>query len=286
MSIHALFLSVLAIFTLLAKPSTCATDTFVYGGCSQVKYTPGTPYEYNVNSILTSLVNSASSTGYNNFKISLPGSTKNDIVYGLYQCRGDLSNSDCRDCVAHAVSRLGVVCPGSSGGALQFDGCFIKYDNLTFLGVEDKGVVMKKCGPSIGFDSDGMTSRDSLLGYLTAGGQYFRVGGSGNVQGVAQCVQDLSMNQCQDCLAEATLQLRNQCGSAAWGDMFLGKCYARYSSRGDHSRNHDSPDDNDNDEEMQKTLAILIGLIAGVALVIVFLSCLAKLCDRKGGGGK
>lgn len=33
---------------------------------------------------------------------------------------------------------------------------------------------------------------------------------------------------------------------------------------------------------MQKTLAILIGLIAGVALVIVFLSCLAKLCDRKG----
>lgn len=44
---------------------------------------------------------------------------------------------------------------------------------------------------------------------------------------------------------------------------------------------HDD-NDNDNDDEMQKTLAILIGLIAGVALVIVFLSCLAKLCDRKG----
>lgn len=44
----------------------------------------------------------------------------------------------------------------------------------------------------------------------------------------------------------------------------------------------DSHDDNNDDEEMQKTLAILIGLIAGVALVIVFLSCLAKLCDRKG----
>ncbi|XP_076894039.1 phenylalanine--tRNA ligase beta subunit, cytoplasmic-like [Bidens hawaiensis] len=60
-------------------------------------------------------------------------------------------------------------------------------------------------------------------------GQYFRVGGSGSVQGVAQCVQDLSLSECQDCLSEAGGRLKSDCGAAACGDMYLGKCYVRYS---------------------------------------------------------
>lgn len=282
MSVRAFSLSSILVYflniSIFTYPSTSTVDTFIYGGCSQLKYAAGTPYQSNVNSILSSLVNSASLSNFNNFKISLPGTAQSDVVYGLFQCRGDLGTSDCRDCVSHSVSRLGVLCPDSTGGAVQLDGCFVKYDNVSFLGVEDKSVVLKKCGPSIGYDSDTLTRRDAVLGYLTAEGQFFRVGGSGKVQGVAQCVQDLSVSECQDCLAEATGKLKNECGSAAWGDMFLGKCYARYSDRGVHSRS-----DHSDDDEIQKTLAILIGLIAGVALVIVFLSCLTKLCEKKGG---
>ncbi|KAA8532516.1 hypothetical protein F0562_032668 [Nyssa sinensis] len=280
MSVHALSLSSLLGFFLtisvLTHPSTSSTDSFVYGGCSQPKFTPGTPLESNVNSLLTSLVNSASLSNFNNFKISVPGSSQNDIVYGLFQCRGDLTNSDCRECVVRAVSQLGILCADASGGALQLEGCFVKYDNISFLGVEDKTVVLKKCGPSIGYDSDTLTRRDAVMDYLAAGGQVFRVGGSGKVQGMAQCVQDLSQSECQDCLTEAIQQLRSQCGSASWGDMFLGKCYARYSERGDFSKSDDG-------EDVDKTLAITVGLIAGVALIIVFLSFLRKLFETKGG---
>jgi hypothetical protein len=42
-------------------------------------------------------------------------------------------------------------------------------------------------------------------------------------------------------------------------------------------------DENHNDDEIEKTLAILIGLIAGVALIIVFLSFLNKVCDKQRG---
>lgn len=42
--------------------------------------------------------------------------------------------------------------------------------------------------------------------------------------------------------------------------------------------------DENNDDEIEKTLAILIGLIAGVALLIVFLSFLRKVCEK--GKGK
>ncbi|XP_028115231.1 plasmodesmata-located protein 6-like [Camellia sinensis] len=284
MSIQALSLSSLLGFfltiTILTYPSSSATDSFLYGGCAQPKYNSGTPYESNVNSLLSSLVNSASFATYNNFKVSVPGSGPNDTVYGLFQCRGDLQNSDCRDCVSHAVSQLGILCVNSAGGALQLEGCFVKYDNTSFLGVEDKSVVMKKCGPSMGYDSDALTRRDGLMDYLASGGQYYRVGGSGKVQGVAQCVQDLSPSECQDCLSEAIGRLKSDCGSAAWGDMFLGKCYARYSERGGYSNNGSNNGSND---EVEKTLAILIGLIAGVAVLVVFLSFLSKLAEDRGG---
>lgn len=214
-------------FAALVSFSSCSSESFIYVGCTQVKYNPGSPYESNLNSVLASLVNSASISNFNNFK--------SDVVYGLYQCRGDLSNSECHSCVANAVSRIGSYCMGTCGGALQLDGCFVKYDNTSFVGAQDKTVVSSKCGPpAAGYES----SRDAVLAYLQGGGgQYFRVGGSGKVQGMAQCVQDLSMGQCADCLSEAIQRLTTECATSPWGDMFLGKCYARYSQGYAHNYN-------------------------------------------------
>ncbi|KAL1201084.1 Plasmodesmata-located protein 6 [Cardamine amara subsp. amara] len=277
----------IAVVSLLITFSFAAVDTFIYGGCSQAKYFPGSPYESNVNSILTSFVNSASLYTYNNF--TLDGISGDSSVYGLYQCRGDLSSAsgDCARCVARAVSRLGSLCVGAYGGALQLEGCFVKYDNSTFLGVEDKTVVVRRCGPPVGYNSDELTRRDAVVGYLTAssGGSY-RVGVSGEVQGVAQCAGDLSVSECQDCLMESIGRLKSDCGGAAWGDVYLAKCYARYSARGSYSRaNGYGGNRKSNDDEIQKTLAIIVGLIAGVTLLVVFLSFMAKSCER-GKGGK
>lgn len=99
-------------------------------------------------------------------------------------------------------------------------------------------MVVKKCGPSISAYSNAMGRRDTVLGYLGASdGTYkpFRVSSSGDVQGVAQCVGDLSPSECQDCLSDAIGRLKTDCGAAKWGDMYLAKCYARYSEGGDHS---------------------------------------------------
>ncbi|KAM3281517.1 plasmodesmata-located protein 6 isoform X2 [Capsicum chacoense] len=276
LSLHVLLVyNMIIIFLIFTHQSNASIQSFVYGGCSQQKYNPSTIYESNVNSVLTSLVNSAGYANYNSFKISMPGSGPNDVVYGLFQCRGDLGSSDCRKCVAAAVSQLGTLCPVSCGGALQLDGCFVKYDNVSFLGVEDKGVVMHKCGPYVMDDSSMLTRNDGVLTYLSGMGQYFRVAGSGKIQGVAQCTQDMSTSECDDCLSEAIKRLKSECGSSPWGDMFLSKCYARFSERGFTSKS--------GDEDVEKTLAITIGLIAGVAVLIVFLSVVSKLCERKGG---
>ncbi|XP_060970776.1 plasmodesmata-located protein 6 [Cannabis sativa] len=284
------FSLIIIITTILITPSESSTDTFVFGGCSQLKYSPGSPYESGVNSLLTSFVNSAMFSTYNKYTIPATGGAPN--LYGLFQCRGDLGNDACSRCVARAVSQLGTLCTDSCGGALQLEGCFVKYDNTSFLGVEDKTVVVKKCGPSVGYDSDALSRRDSVLDYMNsnsgagAGGLY-RVGGSGNVQGVAQCVGDLSQSECQDCISDAIQRLKTECGPASWGDVYLAKCYARFSEGGAHSHGgNDNNNNNNNDDEIEKTLAILIGLIAGVGLLIVFLSFLRKLCESDNKGGK
>ncbi|KAE8687369.1 hypothetical protein F3Y22_tig00111022pilonHSYRG00593 [Hibiscus syriacus] len=134
---------------------------------------------------------------YNNFTMPVAasgGSTSEDTVYGLFQCRGDLNK-----------------------------------------GEVDKTVVVTKCGPSLSSNSDRLTRRDAVLSYLEASDGMFRVGGSGNLQGVAQCVGDLDPSKCQDCLSDAIGRLKTDCGATKWGDMYLAKCYARYSEGGDHS---------------------------------------------------
>ncbi|PSS26778.1 Cysteine-rich repeat secretory protein like [Actinidia chinensis var. chinensis] len=271
-------LTLLLSFSSLFRPSLPSSDSFLYGGCSQTKYPPNSPYESNLDSLLTSLVNSATYSAYN--KYTVMGSSPQDVIYGLYQCRGDLAMPDCATCVARSVSQFGVVCPQTSGGAIQLQGCFVKYDNTSFLGVLDKTVVLKKCGPSIGYNVEAMGRRDAVLGSMGGASGPYRVGGSGDVQGVAQCVGDLSMSQCQDCLAEAIGRLKSDCGTAVYGDMFLGKCYARYSTNGAHVY---SKSDGPSHGDSEKTFAIIIGLLAGVALLIIFLTFIRKIF---GGNGK
>uniref|UniRef100_A0A7C8YT54 Gnk2-homologous domain-containing protein n=1 Tax=Opuntia streptacantha TaxID=393608 RepID=A0A7C8YT54_OPUST len=275
-----IFFATLTTFTFTFTPAAADTSTFLYGGCARIKYSPNSPYESNLDALLTSLVNSAAYTSFNKFTL---GSPPNDVVYGLYQCRPDLPNPgrDCFACVQRALSQLGVLCVDSCGGAVQLEGCFVKYDNATFLGVEDKAVLLRKCGPPS--QGDELARRDEVLSYFLASGtttELFRVGQAGNVKGVAQCVGDLSVGQCQDCLGEAIGRLKTDCGLARWGDMFLGKCYVRYSTAGDHSFGSNG---SSQDDEIEKTLAILIGLIAGVALIIIFLAFLRKLCEGKDG---
>ncbi|XP_061342901.1 plasmodesmata-located protein 7-like [Gastrolobium bilobum] len=261
----------------LSTSLSYSTDLFLYGGCTQQRYNPNSPYESNLNSLLSSLINSATFSSYNNFTVV--GSSPNDVVYGLYQCRGDLAMQDCASCVSRAVSRAGDLCPEACGGAVQLDGCFVKYDNATFLGVEDKTVVLRKCGPSVGYDPNSMGVRDAVLSGLAGSGGYFRVGGSGVLKGVAQCTGDLSFAECQDCVAEAIRRLRSDCAAAGYGDMFLAKCYARYSTGGAHaySKAHGK-----SGNEGEKTFAIIIGLLAGVAILIIFLAFLRRICEGQG----
>ncbi|KAI3696299.1 hypothetical protein L1987_79311 [Smallanthus sonchifolius] len=173
----------------------------------------------------------------------------------------------------------------STGGQIQLEGCYVKYDNTSFFGAQEKMEVCKRCGPSIGYNSDALDRVDSALAYLVGGnGQYFRGGGFGSIQGVAQCVQDLSLSDCQECLSEACGRLRTECETSTWGDMYLGKCYIRYADEGNenlaNNGNSSSNKSSGGGNEIAKWIGyILAALFGGGSLAFVAKKCCKCKCS-------
>ncbi|KAJ7007477.1 hypothetical protein D5086_004862 [Populus alba] len=247
---------------------------FIYADCSQETYVPSSPFEENHNSLLASIVSSSSQASYNSFAIGNGSSSPPEgICYGLYQCRGDLKTSDCSRCIESAVNQISLVCPYSNGAALQLEACYVRYEHIDFLGRLDTNLKYKRCSKSVDNDVEFFRRRDDVLADLpTAMG--FKVSCSGPVEGYAQCLGDLSSSDCSSCLADAVGQLKNLCGSAA-ADVYLGQCYARYWASG----YYDLTSDSSNEDDEGKTVAIVVGILAGVAILIVLLSFCRSVKD-------
>uniref|UniRef100_A0A803NW48 Gnk2-homologous domain-containing protein n=1 Tax=Cannabis sativa TaxID=3483 RepID=A0A803NW48_CANSA len=227
-----LALLLLLVYSLSSYGHAIKAHIFIYAGCSEEKYQPGSPFEGNLNSFLSSIVSSSSQALYNSFSMGNGSSTPPEAAtYGLYQCRGDLKIIDCSKCIESAVNQIGLVCPYSYGAALQLEGCYVRYEHSDFLGKIDTGVRYKKCSKSVNNDVEFFRRRDDVLADLESAIS-FRVSSSGLVEGFAQCFGDLSPNDCSSCLAEAVGKLKTLCGSAAAADVFLAQCYARYWASG------------------------------------------------------
>ncbi|GLT84403.1 hypothetical protein SLE2022_026370 [Rubroshorea leprosula] len=257
--------------------SLVKANVFIYSGCSQEKYAPNSPFETNLNSFLASVVSFSSQATYNSFAIGNGSSTPPEgTVFGLYQCRGDLKSTDCYSCIEGAATQIGLVCRYSYGASLQLEGCYIHYEHMDFLGKLDTSLRYKKCSKSVNNDVEFFSRRDEVLADLqTAIG--FKVSRSGLVQGFAQCLGDLSSGDCSACVANAVSELKSSCGSAAAADVFLAQCYARYWASGYY--NELSPDYSSRKDNVGETVAIIVGVIAGVAILIVLLSFCRKAIE-------
>jgi hypothetical protein len=224
-----------------AGVADAGTGTFIYAGCSPSKYQPGTPFEANLESLLTSISSAAPNGGYNTFTAGAANGTgAGPAAYGLYQCRGDLDGGDCAACVRDAVGQLGQVCPAAYAASLQLEGCYVRYDSSSFVGAPDTAMVYRKCSTSASSDGDFLRNRDAVLGDLQAAGVGaaggYKVDSSGSVRGVAQCLGDLAAADCTACLAQAAGQLKGTCGNALAADVYLAQCYVRYWADGYYFR--------------------------------------------------
>ncbi|KAF8768794.1 hypothetical protein HU200_007354 [Digitaria exilis] len=271
-----------------------APGTFVSAGCSPSRYAPNTAFESNLNSLLASMASAAASSGstYNTFTSSAAAAVPTgrdaaspSAAYGLYQRRGDLRPGECVACVRDTVARLGAVCAHAYAASLQSEGCYVRYDDARDFGVADdtsssSSVAYRRCSAGTSGDAGFLSARGAVLAELqqqgVAEGGGYKVSSSGPVHGVAQCLGGVTASTCAACVSQAVAQLGGgACAAALAADVYMVPCSVRYWANSNYFRpSQDNPGD-----DLGRTLAIIIGIMAGLALLVVFISFLRKACD-------
>ncbi|XWS54319.1 hypothetical protein CRYUN_Cryun10bG0079800 [Craigia yunnanensis] len=123
-------LQLLLFFSLLSSIYTSVADQERYFFCGSTgNYTTGSIYGQNVNITLTSLVANASLDG---FSITTVGQVL-DMVYGLVQCRSDVSEEDCQTCVDTAAKEISQFCPEKKEAMIGYNNCSLRYSDWRFF---------------------------------------------------------------------------------------------------------------------------------------------------------
>uniref|UniRef100_J3LMH8 Gnk2-homologous domain-containing protein n=1 Tax=Oryza brachyantha TaxID=4533 RepID=J3LMH8_ORYBR len=183
-----------------------------------------------INSVLTDLVSQGSAGG--GFATSSAGKGPN-VIYGLAQCRGDVSAGDCQACLASAANQI-LTCNYQSDSRIWYDYCFMRYENENFIGQMDTkvGVIVfntqpmenakafqKTVGKVVG-KATAAASAAGSGGLRRAKGQYTPFV---TIYGLAQCTRDLLPLACAQCLSTAVSRFDDYCGA-------LQGCQVNYSS--------------------------------------------------------
>ncbi|GJN09135.1 hypothetical protein PR202_ga27114 [Eleusine coracana subsp. coracana] len=220
----------------------------IYKGCANQSF-PGGAVPPSVPALASTL--SAQSSSAKFFKTSSsPGSAS---VFGLFQCRGDLSGSDCASCVSRAAS---------------------SWSNVS--GVQ---MLFKTCGTGGGGGGDFEVRRDTAFaqlqsGIATSSGGFVATSYQA-VYAMAQCEGDLSTGDCGQCVTQAVQHVEVECGGASSGQVYLDKCYISYSYY-PHGVPHGGAG-----QQTAKTVAIVLGGAVGLGFLVICLLFAKSLTKKK-----
>ncbi|KAJ1409480.1 Gnk2-homologous domain [Sesbania bispinosa] len=157
----------LVLFTNLG-PSLSAPDytTLVYKGCSKETFTdPNGMYSQALSALFGSLVSQSTKGKF--FKTT-SGSGQTSIT-GLFQCRGDLSNSDCYNCVSKLPVLSDKLCGKTIAARVQLLGCYMLYEVAGFAQISGMQILYKTCGATNAAGSGFEERRDTAFSVMENG---------------------------------------------------------------------------------------------------------------------
>ncbi|XXG44139.1 hypothetical protein AAC387_Pa01g4014 [Persea americana] len=269
-----------AFFTILAfhNPLNAAPDLFnlAYKGCSRETSAGNIAFQEYVASLFNTLVAQSSSTRF--FKSS-SGSGQNSL-WGLFQCRGDLSNSDCNSCISRIPQLSTSLCGDALAARIQLSGCYALYQISTFPQIAGTQMLYKVCSRS---ESDFEEKRNTAFSSVEtgiAGGSGFYATNYASVYAIAQCEGDLSAGDCGVCVKEAVRRAQVECGKSVAGQVYLSRCYLSFSYYPNGVTGHSSLGSG-GQQQTGKTVAIVVGGAAALFLGVICLLFIRSLWKKK-----
>ncbi|KAK4794900.1 hypothetical protein SAY86_012894 [Trapa natans] len=277
----------------LATVSECAAadyKTLVYKGCSkQPLVDPSGVYSQALSALFGSLVSQSTKA---KFFQTTSGSGQTTIT-GLFQCRGDLSNSDCYNCVSGLPILSDKLCGRAIAARVQLYGCYLLYEVAGFAQVSGMEMLYKTCGGTNVAGSGFEERRDTAFSVLENGvvsGHGFYTTSYQSMSVLAQCEGDVGDSDCGECIKIAVQRAQVECGSSISGQIYLHKCFISYNyyTNGAPLRSSSSPGSSSSSSSSSqgysssapgsgqntgKMVAIIIGGSVGVGFLVIFLLC-------------
>nr|KYP74128.1 Cysteine-rich repeat secretory protein 56 [Cajanus cajan] len=255
---------------------------FVYKGCAVQKLHDSS--SQNLKTLLVSLVAQAEQKA---FFTTTSGEGQN-VIMGLYQCRGDLSNTACYDCVSKISDMLENLCGKVVAARVQLIGCYLRYEVVGFKQVPETQLLYKVCGSKMeGYDDGFEERRDSAFGMVESGvkngGKLFYTGSYQSLYVLGQCEGDLAKDDCGDCVKSAEDQAKAECGDSVSAQVYLHKCFISYSfyPKGGSKSNMSSFPGSLGNQDTLRTIALAVGAFAALGFLIACLLFLKSVLKKK-----
>ncbi|KAK9931263.1 hypothetical protein M0R45_018547 [Rubus argutus] len=278
--IFFLYLLVFSNLKLIIPVAESATDatSLVYKGCAKQTFSdPTGVYSQSLSALFGSLVQQSTKARF--FKTN-SGSGQTTIS-GLFQCRGDLSNSDCYTCVSKLPQMVDNLCGKTIAARVQLIGCYMLYEISGFAQISGMEMLYKTCGGTNIAGSGFEERRDTAFTVLENGvvsGHGFYTTNYQQVYVLGQCQGDVGDSDCGECMKSAVQRAQVECGSSISGQIYLHKCFVSYSyypngvpRRSSSSQSSSSSSSSSSGSNTGKTVAIILGGAAGVGFLVIFL---------------
>ncbi|KAG8074459.1 hypothetical protein GUJ93_ZPchr0006g43144 [Zizania palustris] len=226
-------LALVVVVSLALLPLGMAMDP-IGSYCTGTSFAGNKKVVASINSVVTDVATKGSTSG---FATSSAGNDKN-VIYGLAQCRGDVSASDCAACLASAANQI-LTCNYQSDSRIWYDYCFMRYENANFVGQTDTdaGVILvnvqsmdnaKAFLKAVGKAMDKATAQAAAAGSGGLGRTKDQYTPFVSIYGLAQCTRDLSPLACAQCLSTAVSRFGQYCGAAQGCQINYSSCRVRY----------------------------------------------------------
>ncbi|KAK2967920.1 hypothetical protein RJ640_010530 [Escallonia rubra] len=280
----------LFLFILPLAKSASDYSTLVYKGCAKQDLSdPTGVYSQALSAIFGTLVSQSSKAKF--FKTTT-GSSQSTIS-GLFQCRGDLSNVDCYNCVSNLPVLIDKLCGKPIAARIQLLGCYMLYEVAGFTQISGMEMLFKNCGGTNVAGNGFEERRDTAFSTLESGvasGNGFYTTSYESMYVLGQCQGDLGSADCGECVKTAVQRAQVECGSSISGQIYLHKCFISYSyypngvpkrSSSPSSSSISSP--SGSGSNTGKTVAIILGGAVGVGFVIICLMFARSLLKKHDG---
>ena len=238
-SFPIIFLSMLSFLSLTAHAADPVNLNTV---CENSTYSANNSiYQSNLKSLLSSF----SSNANIEFFFTNSGPDTSDPVYGLFDCRGDVTRQVCRDCVEAGVKELTSKCSREKIAITWYDECVLRYSNWSFFSTVDERPMFGLLNTQNVTDQDKFNqllnssmiellielakeTSEVPIGIKKFGTKEVNISAFQTLYSLVQCTPDLSSTGCNDCLRDAIKLLPWCCSGKQGGRVVFPSCNIRY----------------------------------------------------------